>query len=282
MKILASVIIPNWNGRNLLEDCLISLDKQGFKISEIILVDNASTDGSAAEIKKDFPQVTLFTNKENAGFSKGQNIASTIAQGKYLFFLNSDTIVMDNNLLAMISYLEKHEHVGILGARLLNPNGSKQLSAGKFYTFVNFIIMLLGGEKLGLLRSSPKRICVVDWVMGASLLIRKKLFEKIGKFDEHFFMYVEDMELCFRVRKSGYQVVFYPDITIFHEERGSSNKSFAILSIYKGILYFYKKHKSYLQYVVVKYLFVIKAFFAVILGIVSGRKNLVITYKQIL
>lgn len=284
---ILSICILNYNTKDLILQCLSSLfgqyDKQiNKKELEIIVVDNNSTDGSIESIKKKFPKVILFENKENAGFSKGQNIAAKIAKGSYLFFLNSDTYVKDDHLLAMILYLESNKNVGVLGAKLYSPDGSQQLSVGKFYTFFNFLIMLISGERVGFLRSSPKKIIEVDWVMGAALMIKKRLFDVIGGFDEHFFMYIEDMELCYRVRKKGYMIMFYPDIKIVHEERGSSNRSFAVISIYEGLLYFYKKHKNYIQYKLVKIAFAIKACFAVTIGVIVGNRYLVSTYKRMI
>ena len=243
-----SICILSYNTKGLTLKCLdslISLYKKEIDrdLFEIIVVDNASTDGSVLHIKKNFPKVVLFENKENYGFSKGQNIAAKIARGTYLFFLNSDTQVIDNNLLGMVSYFESHKKVGVLGAKLCNPNGSVQLSAGKFYTLFNCIIMLFAGERIGFLRSSPKKISEVDWVMGAAFMIKKKLFDALGGFDEYFFMYVEDMEFCYRIKKAGYEVLVTPHVRVTHLGQGSSSKTFAIVNIFKGLLYFYKKHK---------------------------------------
>lgn len=284
---ILSICILSYNTKDLTLQCLSSLFKQyeeqiNRKDIEIVVVDNASIDDSAEQIKKKFPKVVLFENKENAGFSKGQNIAASISKGTYLFFLNSDTQVQDDHFLKAVSYLESNKNVGVLGAKLFNPDGSEQLSAGKFYTLFNCLIMLVGGERFGFLRSSPKEIYKVDWVMGAALMIKKKLFDDIGGFDEHFFMYIEDMEICFRIKKKGYLVIFYPDLKIIHQEHGSSSKSFAVFSIYKGMLYFYTKHKNYIQYIVVKIAFGIKACFAVIIGFLVGNRYLVSTYKKML
>lgn len=284
---ILSICILNYNTKDLTLDCLSSLfgqyEKQIYKKEvEIIVVDNNSTDGSTASIKSKFPKVIVFENKENSGFSKGQNIATKIARGEYLLFLNSDTQVQDNHLLKAVSYLESNKKVGALGTKLLNPDRTVQLSTGKFYTLPNCLIMLIFGERFGFLRSSPSEICKVDWVSGASLLVSKRLFNSIGGFDEHFFMYVEDMEFCYRIYKKGYVVEFYPDVVILHRERGSSNRSFAVVSIYEGILYFYKKHKNYLQYKMVLIAFSIKACFAVTIGVVTGNKYLVSTYKGII
>lgn len=284
---ILSICILSYNTRDLTLACLFSLKKYYAEqltsgLVEIIVVDNASTDSSVEKIKHDFPKVVLIENKENVGFSKGHNIATKSAKGKYIFFLNSDTKVKDGNFLEMVSYLEKNPHIGMLGAKLLNPNGSAQLSTGKFYTLLTSIGMLIGLDRLQFFRSSPKQIFEVDWVMGAAMLVSKKLFNEVGGFDEHFFMYVEDMELCFRIRKKGYRVVFYPEAKIVHQEHGSSNRSFAIVNIYDGILYFFKKHKSFTEYVIIKTAFMLKAIFAVTIGIATLNKSLIFTYKKIL
>lgn len=252
---------------------------------EIILADNASTDGTLNEVsdpKFQIPNLNIVGNKENYGFSKGNNIAAKTAGGKYILFLNSDTEVKDRNFLNMIEFLEKNTGAGILGGKLTNINGSSQLSAGKFYNLFNLVIMLIGGERFGLVRVNPSIITKVDWVSGACMMIRRDVFEKIKGFDENIFMYMDDVELCFRAKKFGFDTYFFPNLKLLHTERGSGNKTFAILNIYKGILYFYKKHKSFWEYNLVKILLNTKAFAAFIIGIITGNKYLKKTYKQAL
>ena len=246
---ILSIIILNYNTKDLTLSLLNSLfekfDKeiQENKI-EVILADNASSDGSPTAFKKSkyFSKIILIENKENFGFSKGNNIAFKNAGGNYTLFLNSDTEVSDKGFLNMAKFLDEDQEVGIVGGKLINLDGSDQMSAGKFYTISNLFLMLIGGERLGLLRSSPAKITRVDWVSGACLMIRRELFEKLKGFDENLFMYMEDMELCYRARKDGALTYFYPDIKLIHRELGSGNKNFAILNIYKGISYFYRKH----------------------------------------
>ncbi len=246
---IISIIILNYKTKEFTLSLLDSLFKNYKKEIEenkieIILADNASGDDSIASFKKSkhFLKIKIIENKENFGFSKGNNIAAKEASGTYLLFLNSDTKVMDKGFLKMTDFLDKNNNIGILGGKLNNENGSRQASCAKFYTPFNLLLMLLGLERFGLLRESPSEIKQVDWVSGACLMIKRSLFEKLKGFDESFFMYIEDMELCFRAKQAGFLTYFYEDIKLIHKNLGSSNKNFAILNIYKGLLYFYKKH----------------------------------------
>ena len=140
--------------------------------------------------------------------------------------------------------------------------------------------MLIGLERLGMLRSSPKKIQKVDWVSGGCMMIKKSLFEKLRGFDEHFFMYIEDMELCFRAKKLGLPTYFYPNIKLVHKALGSSNRSFAIINIYKGILYFYSKHKTYLEYLAAKTMLIVKAKILILVGTLTLNQALKDRYKK--
>lgn len=283
-----SIIILSYNTKELIKACIESIGKQYKKELEngefeIIVVDNASTDAVESVIsnlKKQISNLTLVRNKENFGFSKGNNIGATYAKGEYLFFLNSDTSLKDKGLLGMMMFLDTNREIGILGARLTHTDGTPQASAGVFYNLFQVFLMLIGGERMGLLRNSPKEVAKVDWVSGAAMMVKKQVFEKLGGFDEAFFMYVEDMELCFRAKKQGVLTYFYPNATVVHKELGSSNRSFAVVSIYKGLLYFYKKHTSYIEYLLVKLLLLAKASIAIAIGVCTNNTYLVSTYKK--
>lgn len=288
-----SIVVLVFNTEKLIEGCIKSLIGQ-YKaeleqnIFEIIVVDNASMDNSIRFAKnalgkiKNKKSFTILENKENFGFSKGNNIGAKRSKGKYILFLNSDTIVEDRGFLEMVRYLKNNKDVGILGAKMKNQDGSEQPSVGVFYNLPNVFAMLFGWERLGMFRSSPNHIKSVDWVSGASMMVKKELFEKFGGFDENFFMYVEDMEICFRVKKSGLLVNFFPNIKISHVSHGSSNRKFAIVNIYKGLLYFYKKHKSFWQYIILRCMLLTKALISIAAGILSGNKNLIDTYSNAL
>lgn len=283
-----SIIILSFNTKDLTISCINSivaqykqeLDNGQF---EIVLVDNASTDLTAEAVEKlKIENLKLIKSNENLGFSKGCNLGAKSARGEYLLFLNSDTEIKDQGFVKMVDYLRKNEQIGVLGGALKNEDGTSQASAGKFYNLPTLFLAMIGLERLGFLRESPKQIKKVDWVSGASLMIKKKIFEKVGGFEKELFMYAEDMELCFKANKKGFPTFFYPEVTLFHKHQGSSNRTFAILNIYKGILFFYKKHKSVWEYQVVRIVLFSKALILSIIGRVLGKKYLQETYGQAL
>lgn len=283
-----SIIVLSFNTKTLTVKCIKSLANQYKKFLdadeiEIILTDNASADGTVDEIERlKISNLKIVQNQENYGFSKGNNEGAKNANGKYILFLNTDTEVRDSGFLGMTKFLSENPKVGILGGKLLNPDGSTQPSSGKFYTMSNLILMLLGLERFGLLRESPRNVKRVDWISGACFMIRKDLFKRLSGFDENFFMYIEDMELCFRAKNKGLATYFYPDVKVFHKELGSSNREFAVNQIYRGLLYFYRKHKSLWQFFVVKFLLISKAAVAVIIGLITNNMYLRNTYGKAL
>ena len=135
---------------------------------------------------------------------------------------------------------------------------------------------------MGLSSSSPNDTTSVDWVSGACMMVNKEIFNKIGQFDKNIFMYVEDMELCFRAKKNGYATFYYPKVSISHKEQGSSNREFAVVNIYKGILYFFKKHKTGLEYQIARFLLWFKALVVYLLGRLTNNSYYTNTYGQAL
>ncbi len=286
---ILSIIVLSYNTKDLTLNCLNSiidqykeqLKKEEF---EIVVVDNNSTDDSVLSIKKkalNNKNINLIENKENTGFSKGCNAGTKVARGKYLLFLNSDTEITDKGLLGMTDYLEKNPKVGILGGKLKNKDGSIQRSYGNFFNLWNTFVWLFMGERLSFYKNSSKEK-IVDWVSGGLMMIRSDLFKKLSGFDENFFMYIEDMELCYRAKKLGWLSYFYPGINIIHNHQGSSNRTYAILSIYKGLLYFYKKHKSFWEYFLLKSMLKKKALFGISLGYLTNNNYLKKTYLSAL
>jgi len=276
-----SIIIVSFNTKKLLQNCLKSVFSQTKGIDfEVIVVDNASKDGSAAMVKKEFPRAKLIQNQRNLGFAKANNKGIKQAKGEWLLLLNSDTKIINNALAKLVNFAQKQPGLGIAGPRLLNVDHSPQLSTAPFYTLPITAISLFKGDRW--LRQSPEKIKKVDWVSGACFLIKKQVIQKIGFLDEKFFMYVEEMEYCYRAKKNGFLTFFYPGSEVLHFERGSSvdGKEKAILSIYKGLIFFYKKHFACWQVSVLKFLLQTKAGLAWLLGFFTNNQYLKTTYAK--
>lgn len=289
-KMKLSIIILNFKKKELTLNCVKSIylqyqkefEKREF---ETVVVDNFSEDKSVEYLKKGiqtnkFKNVFLYQNSKNAGFGGGCNFGAKHAKGDYLLFLNNDTKVLDNGILGMIDFLNSRPTVGIIGGKMENENMTPQASTGRFYTFFNAILMIFSMQRLGLVYNSPKNITKTDWVSGSSLMIRKALFDKIGGFDEKIFMYMEDVELCFRAKKAGFSTYYYPFVKIIHAGQGSSNRTFAIINIYKGLIYFYKKHMPLWQTNMIELLLRLKAIVLISVGKLIHNNYLVSTYEE--
>ena len=276
-----SIVILSWNTKSILRDCLKSL-KDSY---EIIVVDNGSTDGSPQMVQKEFPKVRLIKNQKNLGFGAGNNQGMREAQGKYILLLNSDTIVKNKAPLKMAKFLEENHQVGVVGCKLLNPDGSPQPSAGPFPNLWVSFIMLFAEHWLGdLVRSSFPGVKEVDWVMGAALMISRKVFTEVGPMDEGLFMYMDEVEWCYRIKKAGFKVMFYPGAEIIHLFGGSSQtgRKDPILNIYRGLLYFYRKHYPSWQLPILKTMLKLKAAGALVIGYLTGNRYLKQTYAEAL
>lgn len=283
-----SIIVLSYNTSEPTLGCLKSLINKYSELLEngnfeVIVVDNNSSDDSAKDVKKLIKKskgIKLLENKENLGFGAGNNVGVNTAKGTFCLFLNSDTTVQDGGLDKMLEFMKSDKNIGITGGKLYNSNGKAQESVGTFFTPWTLFLTLFGGERLGLLRESPNKIKKVDWVSGAFMMVRKETFEKAGMFDKNIFMYVEDMELCYRMNKSGFDVYYFPDVSVVHEKIGSSSKEFAINSIYKGTLYFFRKHRNSFEYKIAKILLILKAKIAIFVGTLTGDVSLANTYKK--
>ena len=287
-----SIVTLNFKKPELTSNCLTSLYKQYEKefvdnTFECVIVDNNSEDNSVQFLreiikKNNYRNISVVPHNENKGFGAGNNVGAQAAKGKYILFLNNDTQVKDSGLKKMVNYMEQHMEVAILGGQIRNADGTLQASAGAFFTLWYVFLLLLGLQKYGLLDRNPKKIEKVDWVKGAVLMIRKEVFEKIRGFDENIFMYTEDMELCFRAKQQGFQAYFFPDVTVLHTEHGSSNRTFAIIHIYEGLRYFYKKYKSPFEQNMLQLFLIIKAQLAITIGKFTKNTYLITTYEEAL
>ncbi len=227
---LISVIIVNWNTRALLAQAIQSVLQTAGKLhTEIIVVDNGSTDGSQAMLASRFPLVSLLQNQDNAGFARANNQGAAIARGQYLLLLNSDASLYPNALSAMLEIMQAHPKAGIVGANLRNPDGSFQASHTPFPTLWQEFLILsgLGRALYGTYYPSrgPQETLgpqPVDYIEGACMLIRREPYRALGGMDEGYFMYAEEVDLCYTFRRHGWEVWYQPAARVLHHGGGSS------------------------------------------------------------
>jgi hypothetical protein len=232
-----SIIIVNWKSADYLRACLTSVFQHTEGIClEVIVVDNASADGCEAILEKEFPSVRLIALTQNVGFSRANNIGYVLSSGENLLFLNPDTEVIGNALSGMTAWLRSHPRVGAVGARLLNSDGTLQESCVQaFPTILNQMLdsnllrrrfstwELWGTHAL----TDPRRQPIeVDAISGACFMVRRSVFEKVGRFSEGYFMYSEDLELSYKIRQAGYTVVCLTDSEVVHHGGKSSSKQY--------------------------------------------------------
>ncbi|HEX5430166.1 MAG TPA: glycosyltransferase family 2 protein [Patescibacteria group bacterium] len=244
-----SVIIVNYNTKDLLEQCLRSVFASAGSFQfEAIVSDNGSTDGSLEMVWTKFPQVKLLENRANLGFSKGNNVAIRQALGRYVLLLNSDTTVRPDTFDLCLRYLEQHLDVGILGCKVLLPDGRlHEASRRRFPNPANAFLRLFGFRQYSdynYRNVSVDQEMEVDSVVGAFLMVRKPVIDKIGLLDESFFMYGEDLDFCWRAKEAGYKVVYFPKAEITHYLYGSSKgiKFRSVEWAHDAMSIFYRKH----------------------------------------
>jgi len=280
---MVSLVILSYNKRDLTSSCLTSIFRHiPEKELDVIVVDNASSDDSVLYIKKHFPKVNLIENKKNSGFAGGCNLGAAHAKGEYILFLNNDAEVSEDPLPKMIDVFHKHTDAAIVGGLLVNHNGSLQRSYGSFYTVINVAYLLFAGESGELKRFKSRDVTPTDWVSGGFMMVKRDVFESVKGFNESYFMYIEDMDLCYRVKKKGFGIYNTPHVKVEHVGQGSTNKAFAVVHIFEGLQIFYKQQRSLVEYYLVKLLLFIKAISALVVGIVTLNKYLISTYKAAL
>ncbi|SHF73690.1 glycosyltransferase family 2 protein [Dysgonomonas macrotermitis] len=242
-----SIIIVNYNTDKLLEDCILSVKEKTHDLNyEIIVIDNDSEKGSLSHLIEKFPGVQFHFSNQNLGFGKANNLGSTLASGKYLFFLNPDTLLINNAAAILYDYMEKHPQVGICGGNMYRENmiPASSLYDTDFLTYEYKIIFNIKRVPGFNYTKEPKETRVI---VGADLFMPKNIFEELNGFDPDFFMYFEEVELCYRARKAGYKIISVPDAEIIHLQGGSAeNKSEELNKWsyrehwYSKFLFFYK------------------------------------------
>jgi N-acetylglucosaminyl-diphospho-decaprenol L-rhamnosyltransferase len=229
-----SVIIVNYNTRDYLSGCLESVSEQGGVTYETIVVDNNSADGSSQMVRKNFPWVKLVANSENLGFGRANNQALKICRGKYVFFLNPDTTVAPDCFKTMLLFMERNPGIGLAGTKLLFPDHSFHPSVGDGYP---------GGRRARkVMKGLPGDIA---WVLGASMVASLKVINSMHGFDDRFFLYGEEQDLCLRIRKTGLLIGYIPDAIVVHWG-GKSERENLPAEVWskkiKAEYIFYKKH----------------------------------------
>lgn len=231
-----SVIIVSYNTADFLGRCLNSVASQSSVNSEVIVVDNCSQDGSPDFLRKKFPWVKLIANDRNLGFSQANNQALKICKGRYVYYLNPDTEVQPNAFGKMVDFMDSHPDVGLAGTRLVYPDGSLQPSVEKRYPGQRYT-----QNELKDLKGD------IAWVLGASMIARQALIRTLEGFDENFFLYGEDLDLCLRIRRAGWIIGHIPEAEVIHWE-GQSERGNLPVEVWekkiKAEFGFYRKHYS--------------------------------------
>ena len=252
-----SVVIVNWNTREILRDCLVSVYANTKDVEiEVIVIDNGSSDGSVEMVESEFPQAKIIANTENRGFAAANNQGMAVARGRYVLLLNSDTIVLDGAIDKATAFADSHPRAGITGCRILNRDKTLQPSCFMFPSVLNMLLLgtylpkvfpksrFFGREQMTWWDRSDVR--EVDVVTGCFMLVRREAIEQVGLMDEQFFMYAEETDWCYRFKEAGWQVMFTPDAEINHLGGASAEKVRAkmVLQWRKSMLLFFRKYKS--------------------------------------
>jgi GT2 family glycosyltransferase len=246
-----SVLIINWNTRDYLVNCLRSLMQTEGSPWEIIVVDNGSPDGSGVEVKRLFPAVRLIENDSNLGFAKAVNQGLRVFSGRYALLLNPDTQVKEGSVEKLLSFMEAHPKAGAAGGQLLNSDGSKQNSIANFPSLATELL-----NKRVLRRLAPKRFpgkerpyaeaIEVDSVIGACMMVRREAMEEVGLLDEDYFLFLEETDWCFRMRKAGWRVYYIPQAEIIHFQGKSAEteKGKARIEYYRSRYHYFRKNRG--------------------------------------
>jgi GT2 family glycosyltransferase len=263
-----SVVIVSFNTVSILRDCLVALRKASDGLFvETIVVDNNSSDGSPEMVASEFPEVCLIENKENRGFAAANNQAISRAEGRYIVLLNSDAMLHPNALRIALWKMESNPEVGIAGAQLVGQDGSWQPSARSFPSPLNDFLTLTGLSarfpksrffgRVDRTYADPREESQVDWVPGAFSIVRYEALEQVGAFDEDFFLYYEEVDLCRRFKAAGYKVYYWPEIVVVHLG-GESSRTVKHLTLssagsqlmlwrMRSALLYYRKNHGYLH-----------------------------------
>jgi len=289
-----SIVIVNFNTRKLTIECIRSVLRKTKGINySIILIDNGSSDGSVKEflrLYKAEKRIELITLDTNLGFGKANNIGLKRSTGKYVLLLNSDTLIKDNVIGEMVHWMEKRKQVGVSTCSLMYPNGQLQGTGGYFPTLVrvfswmtiqdlplvdNFIKPFHPMKEKSFKKGDKfyKKEKEIDWVTGAFFMLRMKTYEETGGFDEDYFMYTEETDLCFRIKRLGWKIIYTPKWKVIHYGGASGDLWSFILQEYEGVKLFYKKHYPTWQFPLLRLILKLGSFGRIfVFGTTKGKE----------
>jgi len=222
----------SWNTRDLMRRSLRSIyENTATRSLEVIVVDNASSDGSTQMVEREFPQAILRHSDRNLGLPKGYNVGIRLSRGRYILLINTDTLVYAAAIDKMLAYMQAHPDVGVLGPKLLWPDGRVQREAvGSFPSLRTAINLFFGLSKIlpgyrsfqGMFNQAPDRVSEVDWVGDAVMFCRREALESVGLIPEDYFCYMEDVQCCLQMHRQNWKVVYFPEAEVMHYKEGAT------------------------------------------------------------
>jgi hypothetical protein len=274
-----SILIVSWNTCQLLLDCLQSIYTSPPQVDfEIRIVDNASGDGSSQAVRERFPQVQVIDSPTNLGFAGGNNLAAQHARGQYFLLLNPDSILQSHAIDRLLAFLESTPSAGAVGPRLLNPDGSLQVSTyrtpGLFLEAwrLSYLDRLF---PLSYYAGSHPKPFLVEVLGGACILVRSEIFQSLGGFDADFFVYSEEVDLCLRIRQAGWRLYHLPEVKVIHYAGQSTRQARdpMFLELYRNKVRFFQKHYGSRKAAAYKELLWMAAYTRILPGMLAGRLN---------
>ena len=293
MALDVSIIVVNWNTRDVTCNCLESVFRQTKDVGfEVILIDNASSDGSVERIRKDFPQVTLIANDGNRGFAAANNQGMGIAKGRYVLLLNPDTIILDEAVQKTIAFADSFTDIGVVGCQVWLNDSEIQQTCFSFPSVGSLFL-----QETGLRKIAPRSRLLgwsnygwwdrtsqmdVDVISGMFMLVRHEVIDKVGMMDEAYYVYAEETDWCFRVHNAGWRCVFTPIASIVHLDGGSKSTGLVRVKMFvqmqKSILIFHRKNKGVISWFFARMIYILSMSMRFVLSIplsVLSRDGLV-------
>lgn len=293
-----SIIIVNYQTPHLLKNCLsklkFSLEYSGlFNESETIVIDNATDPKEIVPVKNLFPWIKIICNKNNIGFAAANNQGIKASQGEYILLLNTDTEISDNTIEKLLEIFAKDQVIGVAGCKLLNKDGTLQPSIGYFPSIIKVFFWMSFVDDIPILTSVIKPyhlenknyydfLLEVDWVSGACFMVKKNVILEAGLLEENIFMYGEEVEWCYRIKKRGFKVFYTPKTSVLHLKGASGKgKLSGIAEEFSGLIFFYKKHYPKWQRILLRIFLTTGALLRmVIFGIITGNSSKVKLYAE--